>query len=138
MRKILVAEDDPASRELLLDILSAWGYDVVEACDGGEALRKIEETGPDLVLLDIQMPVLDGFAVLRNSGRTPALPPSLRWRLRPMPCEATGRKLWRPALMPTSPSRLMPPRCGHKLSSFSTREQNLNAWIAILAIWELS
>ena len=77
MRKILVAEDDPASRELLRDILSAWGYDVVEACDGGEALRKIEETGPDLVLLDIQMPVLDGFAVLcqlRQDPRFAALP----------------------------------------------------------------
>ena len=71
MRKILVAEDDPASRELLLDILGAWGYDVVEACDGGEALRKIEETGPDLVLLDIQMPVLDGFAVLRQLRQDP-------------------------------------------------------------------
>ena len=71
MRKILVAEDDPASRELLLEILRAVGYDVVEACDGGEALRKIQETGPDLVLLDIQMPVLDGFAVLRQLRQDP-------------------------------------------------------------------
>ena len=71
MRKILVAEDDPASRELLLEILGAAGYDVVEACDGGEALRKIEETGPDLVLLVIQMPVLDCFAVLRQLRQDP-------------------------------------------------------------------
>lgn len=63
-RKILIAEDDAASRELLAELLASLGYQVVEACDGGEALQKIEETDPDLILLDIQMPVLDGIAVL--------------------------------------------------------------------------
>lgn len=71
MRKILVAEDDPASRELVREILAACGYEVVEARDGDEALRKIEQTVPDLVLLDIQMPVLDGFAVLRQVRQDP-------------------------------------------------------------------
>jgi len=66
MKKILIAEDNPANRELLLEILSGQGYDVVEACDGGEALRMMEQTAPDVVLLDLQMPVLDGFAVLRK------------------------------------------------------------------------
>ena len=63
-RKILIAEDDAASRELLAEILANLGYQVVEACDGREALQKIEETNPELILLDIQMPVLDGIAVL--------------------------------------------------------------------------
>lgn len=71
MKKVLVAEDDPASRELLREILEAGGYQVVEACDGREALQKIEETEPDLVLLDIQMPVLNGFAVLRQLRQEP-------------------------------------------------------------------
>lgn len=66
MRRILVAEDDLATRELIREILEAQGYQVVEASDGREALQKIAETEPDLVLLDIQMPVLDGFAVLRE------------------------------------------------------------------------
>jgi len=70
-RRILIAEDDPASRELLREILGARGYQVVEACDGREALQKIAETEPDLVLLDIQMPVLDGFAVLRQLRQNP-------------------------------------------------------------------
>ena len=70
-RKILIAEDDAASRELLAEILANLGYQVVEACDGREALQKIEETNPELILLDIQMPVLDGIAVL--------------WRLRANP-----------------------------------------------------
>ena len=66
MKKILIAEDDPDSREVTRINLQAWGYEVVEACDGREALEKINETSPDLVLLDIQMPFLDGFAVLRQ------------------------------------------------------------------------
>ncbi len=77
MRKILIAEDDPASRELLLEILSGQGYEVVEAHDGTEALDKIEQTNPDLVLMDIQMPGLDGFGVLsrlRENPRFAALP----------------------------------------------------------------
>ena len=77
MKKILVAEDDPASRELLVEVLEGLGYQVVEACDGAEALEKAVEARPDLILLDIQMPRLDGFAVvrqLRADSRFAALP----------------------------------------------------------------
>jgi len=66
MKKIVLAEDDPASRELLRELLERWGYEVAEAADGGEALAKIRELMPDLAILDIQMPVLDGFSVLRS------------------------------------------------------------------------
>ena len=66
MRKILVAEDDLASRELIREILETCGYQVLEARDGREALPRVEETAPDLVLLDIQMPAMDGSAVLRQ------------------------------------------------------------------------
>jgi two-component system cell cycle response regulator DivK len=71
MKKILVAEDNPASSELIREVLSGRGYDVIEACDGREALQKIEETEPDLVLLDIQLPILDGFAVLLQLRQNP-------------------------------------------------------------------
>jgi len=77
MKRILVAEDDSPSRELLVDILSDWGYEVVQAANGQEALQQVEATLPDLVLLDIQMPLLDGFAVLkrlRGNPRFAALP----------------------------------------------------------------
>lgn len=72
MSKILVAEDDLLSRELVTELLEDWGYEVVEACDGREALQQI----PHLVLLDIQMPILNGFAVvsqLRQDARFAAL-----------------------------------------------------------------
>lgn len=71
MKRILVAEDDPAGRELIREILEPHGYQVIEAADGREALRKIEETEPDLILLDIQMPGLDGYAVVRELRRHP-------------------------------------------------------------------
>jgi two-component system, cell cycle response regulator DivK len=75
MKKILVAEDNPVNRELIREILSEGEYDVIEACDGQEALDKISETSPDLVLLDIQMPVLDGYAVLSRLRENPPSPP---------------------------------------------------------------
>ncbi|MFZ0276050.1 MAG: response regulator [Candidatus Sulfotelmatobacter sp.] len=66
MIRILVAEDNAVNRELLRELLEARGYTVFEACDGQEALRMIEETKPELLLLDIGMPVLDGFGVIRK------------------------------------------------------------------------
>lgn len=71
MKRILVVEDNPANRELLRELLSAWGYEVVEAVDGGQALEKVRSASPDLVLLDIGMPVLDGFAVVRELRKDP-------------------------------------------------------------------
>jgi len=71
MKTILVAEDNPASRELMTEVLSGRGYALIEAVDGREALQKIDEVEPDLVLLDIQLPVLDGFAVLLKLRQNP-------------------------------------------------------------------
>jgi len=71
MTKILIAEDNAVNRELLRELLEMRGYTVVEACEGEEALRKIEQTQPDLLLLDIGMPVLDGFGVMRKIRENP-------------------------------------------------------------------
>ena len=72
-----MADDNPVSRELVCEVLQAPGRSIVQAADGEEALEKIAEETPDLVLLDIQMPVLDGFGVIRRiriDPRTAALP----------------------------------------------------------------
>ena len=71
MSKILIAEDNPVNRELLRELLEMRGHTVVEACDGEEALRVIEQAQPNLVLLDIGMPVLDGFGVMRKIRENP-------------------------------------------------------------------
>ncbi len=77
MKRILVAEDHEPSRELVREILEGHGYRVTEARDGREALQRIQESAPDLVLMDIQLPLLNGFAVLsqlRQDPRFAALP----------------------------------------------------------------
>jgi CheY-like chemotaxis protein len=71
MIKILVAEDNAVNRELLRELLEAREYTVLEACDGLEALRMIEQDMPDLLLLDIGMPRLDGFGVVRKIRENP-------------------------------------------------------------------
>lgn len=73
MIKILIAEDNAVNRELLRELLELRGYTVLEACDGQEALQMIEQTQPDLLLLDIGMPVMDGFAVIRRIRENPRL-----------------------------------------------------------------
>ena len=61
---ILLADDNAPSRELMREILEPCGYDVAEAANGREALDLIRNSPPDVVLLDLQMPVMDGFAVI--------------------------------------------------------------------------
>jgi CheY-like chemotaxis protein len=73
MTKILIAEDNATNRELFRELLEALGYTVLEACDGPEALQMMEQTSPDILLLDIGMPVLDGFAVVRTIRENPRL-----------------------------------------------------------------
>ena len=71
MGRILIVDDNAASRDLLRHILKPLRQEVLEACQGNEALDKIAEVEPDLVLLDIEMPVLDGFTVLRRLRENP-------------------------------------------------------------------
>jgi CheY-like chemotaxis protein len=73
MIKVLIAEDNPVNRELLRELLELRAYTVLEACDGQEALRLIEQTQPELMLLDIGMPGMDGFAVVRRIRENPRL-----------------------------------------------------------------
>ena len=63
---ILVADDDPHIRRILQYLLEQAGNDVVVAADGEDALREVDRCAPDLVLLDVMMPHLDGFSVLRS------------------------------------------------------------------------
>jgi two-component system cell cycle response regulator DivK len=66
MKTILIADDKDSSRELIRVVLERSGYVVHEAADGVQALERARDTHPDLILLDLQMPQLDGFGVLRE------------------------------------------------------------------------
>lgn len=71
MKKVLVADDKATSRELIRTVLEQSGYSVFEANDGTDALRSAREILPDLIVLDLHMPMLDGFGVLQELRRDP-------------------------------------------------------------------
>lgn len=59
---ILVVEDDPKSMELTRDLLQVEGYQTIEATDGKQGVQLAKAKKPDLILMDIMMPVMDGYA----------------------------------------------------------------------------
>jgi class 3 adenylate cyclase/CheY-like chemotaxis protein len=72
--RILIVDDTPANVHILQSRLGAHGYDIVVATDGEEALTAVATTLPDLILLDVMMPKLDGFEVCRRLRADPSLP----------------------------------------------------------------
>jgi CheY-like chemotaxis protein len=69
MKTVLIADDIETSRELIRTVLETSGYDVTEASNGIEALRCAREIEPDLIILDLHMPGVDGFGVLAELRR---------------------------------------------------------------------
>ena len=66
MNKILVVDDDPVIVKLLQNILSAEDFQVIAASDGLDAMTQVKEHKPDLIVLDIMMPKINGYDVCRN------------------------------------------------------------------------
>ena len=77
-RRILVVEDDRSVCDLIRAYLQMAGHEVLIARDGAEALEKARSVRPDAMVLDINLPQIDGFGVLEKLSATPALrPPTL-------------------------------------------------------------
>ena len=75
--RILVVDDHPDSRLIMVMVLEKWGYEVVEARDGKEALAQLESGNFNLVVIDIAIPFVDGREVaklIRNNPRTKHIP----------------------------------------------------------------
>jgi CheY-like chemotaxis protein len=64
-RTLLIVDDDPVNREILQRRLGRRGFDVLVAADGNEALIRVRGDRPDLVIMDLSMPVMDGYATAR-------------------------------------------------------------------------
>jgi two-component system alkaline phosphatase synthesis response regulator PhoP len=87
MAKILMVEDDAAMREIVVHKLQTNGFDVVEAEDGKVGIEKAQAEKPDLILLDLMLPEVDGFKVLETIradkdpvfGKTPVIIMSNLW-----------------------------------------------------------
>ncbi|MBU0729781.1 MAG: response regulator [Proteobacteria bacterium] len=70
-KKIMIVDDNKDSRELALKVLQARGYIISEAVDGEDALAKIPLIKPDLILMDISLPKIDGYEVTRRLKNNP-------------------------------------------------------------------
>ena len=72
-KTILVVEDQEDNRQILRDLLGSAGLRMIEAHDGEEALSVAQSQRPDLILMDIQLPLVDGYEATRNIKRDPEL-----------------------------------------------------------------
>lgn len=94
--KILVVDDDEDSRTLLAHLLKREGYEVATAVDGQDAVEKLPDASIDVLLLDVMMPRMDGFAVceaLKKDSKTASLPVILLTARDDMETRANGMKL---------------------------------------------
>jgi two-component system, cell cycle response regulator DivK len=72
-KRILVVEDQEDNMQILRDLLSSAGYEIIEAQDGEAGVRLALAERPDLILMDIQLPILDGYEATRRIKADPAL-----------------------------------------------------------------
>lgn len=72
-RRVLVVEDQEDNMQIVRDLLTSAGYELIEALNGKEALSAVERERPDLILMDIQIPIIDGYEATRRIKANPAL-----------------------------------------------------------------
>jgi len=73
MSKRMVVEDQPDNRQIIRDMLAPTDYEITQGEDGKQALATIAKQRPDLILMDIQLPIIDGYAATRKIKSDPAL-----------------------------------------------------------------
>jgi two-component system, cell cycle response regulator DivK len=98
-KRILVVEDQPDGRQIIRDMLTGTDYEITEAENGEEALTAIAKQRPDLILMDIQLPIMDGYTATKQIKADPALHRSRSSRSPLMRSLAKKRRLGQRAAM---------------------------------------
>jgi two-component system, cell cycle response regulator DivK len=73
-KRILVVEDQPDNRQIIRDMLAPTDYEITEAENGEEALAAIAKQRPDLILMDIQLPIMDGYEAIKADASLRSIP----------------------------------------------------------------
>lgn len=73
MKRVLVVEDTEDNRQIVRDLLTSVGYEIIEAVTGEQGVAMAAEHRPDLILMDMQLPILDGYEATRQIKANPAL-----------------------------------------------------------------
>jgi CheY-like chemotaxis protein len=119
-KRILVVEDQPDNRQIIRDMLAPTDYEITEAENGEEALAAIAKQRPDLILMDIQLPIMDGYTATSRIKADPALhaPQLFGYITLPIYCAFTAKP---PEMEKTGGSASVEPRrCKHDGNVFAT------------------
>ena len=112
-KRILVVEDQPDNRQIIRDMLAGTDYEITEAEDGEQALAAIAKQRPDLILMDIQLPIIDGYEATRRIKADPArlplsTPSRSTYTSRPVKEGSAARTRWPRALAQSKMDSMRP------------------------------
>src|SRR6516225_1110777 len=136
-KRILVVEDQPDSRRIIRDMLAPTDYEVTEAENGEEALAAIAKQRPDLILMDVQLPIMDGYTPRAGSRLIQRCNRSGSSRSPRMRSTVRRRPRGRPAVMTTCLSHLARANSWQKSVSICPR-QPVICCIAHVRFWHLA
>src|SRR5438477_6332459 len=135
-KRILVVEDQPDSRQIIRDMLAGTDYEITEAENGEEALAAIAKQRPDLILMDIQLPIMDGYTATSRELK-PIRRRDLSRSLRspPMRSVAKKRRQGRRAAMTTCRNLLARANCWRKFGTTCPNKSRSIAAMHLVRKW---
>ena len=120
-KRILVVEDQPDNRQIIRDMLARTDYEIAEAENGEEALAAIAKQRPDLILMDIQLPIMDGYTATSRIKADPTLRSIPIIAVPPMRSVVKKRRRGRQAAMTMCRNLSVRANCWRKLGNTSPK-----------------